>query len=166
MFGASQVTQWSSICLKCRRPVFDPWVEKIPWGRKWQPTQYSCLENPMNRGAWQATVLQSMGSQRVRNNWTTKQHIWWLTVGEISQPLEQMSPTFLAPRTSFREENFSIDQGCRISFGMIQWHYIYCALYFYYYYISFTSDHQAVDTKLGDLCPIGLVDDQKYDRQG
>ena len=26
------------------------------------PLQYSCLENPMDRGAWQATV---MGSQRV-----------------------------------------------------------------------------------------------------
>ena len=26
--------------------------------------QYSCLENPMDRGAWQATV---MGSQRVRH---------------------------------------------------------------------------------------------------
>ena len=21
-----------------RRPRFDPWVGKIPWGRKWQPT--------------------------------------------------------------------------------------------------------------------------------
>ena len=26
-------------------------------------------------------------------------------------------------------------------FGMIQGHYIYCALYFYYYYISPTSYH-------------------------
>ena len=27
-----------SICLQCRRPRFDPWVEKIPWRRRWQPT--------------------------------------------------------------------------------------------------------------------------------
>ena len=27
-----------SICLQCRRPGFDPWVGKIPWRRKWQPT--------------------------------------------------------------------------------------------------------------------------------
>ena len=26
------------ICLQCRRPGFDPWVGKIPWRRKWQPT--------------------------------------------------------------------------------------------------------------------------------
>ena len=29
--------------------------------------QYSCLENSINRGAWQATVL---GSQRVRHYWS------------------------------------------------------------------------------------------------
>ena len=27
-----------SICLQCGRPRFDPWVGKIPWRRKWQPT--------------------------------------------------------------------------------------------------------------------------------
>ena len=26
------------VCLQCRRPEFDPWVRKIPWRRKWQPT--------------------------------------------------------------------------------------------------------------------------------
>ena len=40
---------------------FDPWVVKIPWRRKWQPTEYCCRANPMDRGAWWATVhgLQS-----------------------------------------------------------------------------------------------------------
>ena len=27
-----------NICLQCRRAGFDPWVGKIPWRRKWQPT--------------------------------------------------------------------------------------------------------------------------------
>ena len=27
-----------SICLQCRRSGFNPWVWKIPWRRKWQPT--------------------------------------------------------------------------------------------------------------------------------
>ena len=26
------------ICLQCKRPRFDPWVRKILWRRKWQPT--------------------------------------------------------------------------------------------------------------------------------
>ena len=33
------------------------------------PLQYSCLGNPMDRGAWQATV---MGSQEFRHNLATK----------------------------------------------------------------------------------------------
>ena len=35
------VTWWlrpERICLKCRRQWFDPWLGKIPWRRKWQPT--------------------------------------------------------------------------------------------------------------------------------
>ena len=45
------------ICLQFRRHKicgFDPWVGKIPWRRKWQPLQYSCLKNPMDRGVWWA----------------------------------------------------------------------------------------------------------------
>ena len=30
-----------SICSQCGRPGFDPWVRKIPWRRKWQPTPVS-----------------------------------------------------------------------------------------------------------------------------
>ena len=38
------------------RHKFDPWVGKIPWRREVNPLLYSCLENPMDRGAWRATV--------------------------------------------------------------------------------------------------------------
>ena len=41
---------------QCGRPGFHPWVGKSPWRRKWQPTPVSCLENPKDGGAWQATV--------------------------------------------------------------------------------------------------------------
>ena len=34
----SLVAQMVSFCLQCRRPRFDPWVGKISWRRKWQPT--------------------------------------------------------------------------------------------------------------------------------
>ena len=27
-----------SVCLQGRRPGIDPWVRKVPWRRKWQPT--------------------------------------------------------------------------------------------------------------------------------
>ena len=69
-------------------------------------------------------------------------------MASVESTLEQQSPTFLTPGTSFMEDNFSTDGGGgRVgdALGMIQVHYIYCALYFYYYYISFTSDHQTLD---------------------
>ena len=33
-----------------------PGMVRSPGGGKGNPLQYSCLENPMDRGAWQATV--------------------------------------------------------------------------------------------------------------
>ena len=36
-------------------PVQSP-GRKISWRRKWNPLQHSCLENPLDGGAWSATV--------------------------------------------------------------------------------------------------------------
>ena len=39
------------------RRRFDPWVgEDSPGGGHGNPLQYPCLEDPMDRGAWRATV--------------------------------------------------------------------------------------------------------------
>ena len=50
-------------CRRHKRHGFNLWVRKIPWNKKCQkkkrnvnPLQYSCLENPMDRGDWQATI--------------------------------------------------------------------------------------------------------------
>ena len=40
---------------------------RSPGRRHGNSLQYCCLENPMDKGTWQATV-QSMGSQRVGND--------------------------------------------------------------------------------------------------
>ena len=54
--GASLVAQMVRICLQCRRPGFDPCVGKISGEENGYPLQYSCLENPMDKGVWWATV--------------------------------------------------------------------------------------------------------------
>ena len=36
---------------------------RSPGGRNGNPLQYSCLENPMDRGAWRATVCGVTKSQ-------------------------------------------------------------------------------------------------------
>ena len=55
-------------CRGCKRHGFDPWVQCLgregPLELHSNSLQYSCLENPMDRGAWQATVC------RVAKSWT------------------------------------------------------------------------------------------------
>ena len=43
-------------CRRHKRQRFDPWVRKTPWMRNGKLLQYSCLENSMDGGAWQATA--------------------------------------------------------------------------------------------------------------
>ena len=51
----------SRVCLQCRRPGLVPGPGRSPGGGNGHPPQYSCLENPVERGAW---WLQSVGSQK------------------------------------------------------------------------------------------------------
>ena len=44
------------IHLQSKRSRFDPWMGRSPGERNGKPLQYSCLENSMDRGAWQVTV--------------------------------------------------------------------------------------------------------------
>ena len=39
--GGSSGKEPACQCRRCRRRRFNPWVEKIPWRRKWQPTPVS-----------------------------------------------------------------------------------------------------------------------------
>ena len=43
-------------CRRHKRCNFNAYIGRISWRRKWQPPPIFCLENPMDRGAWQATV--------------------------------------------------------------------------------------------------------------
>ena len=56
----------SAKCSRCKRCKFDPWFERSPGGGHGNPLQFSCLENPVDRGA---SRLRSIGSQRVRHYW-------------------------------------------------------------------------------------------------
>ena len=47
-----------------------PGLGRSPGEENGNPLQYSCLENPMGRGAWYGS-LQSTGLQRVGHNWAT-----------------------------------------------------------------------------------------------
>ena len=61
--GKQLTCQWKRL----KRRGFDPCI-KIPRGAHGNPLQNSCLENPMDRGAWWATV------HGVRDNWRDLAH--------------------------------------------------------------------------------------------
>ena len=63
------------IHLQCRRPGFNPWVRKIPWRRKWQPTPVLLPGKPPRTE--EPGGRQSMGLQRVGHDWATKQLQQW-----------------------------------------------------------------------------------------
>ena len=56
-------------CLQCGRPGFNPWVWKISWRKKWQPTPVFLPENPMDGGAWGATIHGVAKSQTRLSFW-------------------------------------------------------------------------------------------------
>ena len=78
VFWDSQVAQWWRIHLpvqemRCRRPGFDPGLGRSPGGGHGNPLQYSCLKNPMDRGAWRTTVHGVAKSQIRLSNWAHAQ---------------------------------------------------------------------------------------------
>ena len=84
--GASQVAQWETICLQCRRVGFDPLVRKIPWRRKWQPTPVFLLRQSHGQRSL-VGCIQSMGQQRVGYDLATQQQFFGRTDAEAEAPI-------------------------------------------------------------------------------
>ena len=60
--------EYACQCRRFRRLGFDPWVGKVPWRRKSNPLQYSCLENPHGERSLVGY------SPRGRKEWDTTEH--------------------------------------------------------------------------------------------
>ena len=50
-------------CRRQKRPGFNPWVGKIPWGRKWQSIPVFLPGKSLDRGAWRTTVHRFVESR-------------------------------------------------------------------------------------------------------
>ena len=57
---------WERVLLACNAGILgsNPRLGRSPGEGHGNPLQYSCLENPMDRGAWETTVHE------VAKNWT------------------------------------------------------------------------------------------------
>ena len=129
-----------------------PWVEKIRWRRERLPTPVFWP------GEFHELYSQSMGLQRARHNWVTFTFTLSLWFSAIRICIYHFEPSMseeysraTVPQLSgtsklFHGRNFFHGPGMG-GLGKIQAHDMYCALYFYYYYIRSTSDHQALDPR-------------------
>ena len=71
MIGNSLVAQLVKNMPAVQETWINPWIGKIPWGRKWQPLHYSCwkIQRTEEHGR-----LQSMGSQELETTYKRNQH--------------------------------------------------------------------------------------------
>ena len=72
--------QYLTPYLLLRNPLIRSYMDRICWKLECcigegnsNPLQYSCLDNSIDRGAWQA--VQSMGLQRVRHDWVVYKNL-------------------------------------------------------------------------------------------
>ena len=84
--GASQVAQWvnksTSNAGDARDVGLIPRLERLPVEGNGNLFQYSCLKNPMDRGAWQATV------RGVTKSWTLLKQLSMYTHVCMYVPIE------------------------------------------------------------------------------
>ena len=69
-------TNWATrVTLNFKVIASIPWSGRSPRGGHGNPLQYSCLENPMDRGAWWATV-QRAAKSRTQLKWLSTHAVW------------------------------------------------------------------------------------------
>ena len=74
------MAQWYKIHLPTKRHGFDPWVKKIPWRRKWQPTAVFLPGKSHGQRNLEATVHGAAKSWiQLSNSTTTTNTTWYLS---------------------------------------------------------------------------------------
>ena len=74
--GLPWYLRWQRICPQCRKPGVDPWVRKIRWRRKWQPTPVF-LPGKFH-GQRSIVGYSPRGSWRVGHSWATNIYFDWI----------------------------------------------------------------------------------------
>ena len=130
----------------------------------WDVEQGSPLKAPLLH-LWSITVCNSVSVciRCIRCNSMYLAWMFWEGLSEIAYQAYRrfisqqpgVAPVMTAVPKAFRHQGLVLwkimfpqtGEWGRDGLGMIQEHYTYCVLYFYYHYISSTSDHQTLDPR-------------------
>ena len=78
--GGTVLKESACQCRSLKRFGFDPWIGKILWRRKWQPTPVSLSGESHGQGVLQATVHRVAQSwARLKRLGTHRHHQLWIT---------------------------------------------------------------------------------------
>ena len=98
---------------QCRRYEMQVRALEIPWRRAGNLLHYSCLENPMDRGAWQATVHGVAKSQTQLKR--LSMHAYVCIFGLTAQHMGSSSLTKEQTHAPFTGSSESSPLGCQVS---------------------------------------------------
>ena len=80
-----------------------PGLGRSPGGRNGNPLQYSCLKNPIDRGAWQATVHGVTESWTQLSDWAT-QYTDYCATNSSARSLKHRASLETDPATDHKDE--------------------------------------------------------------
>ena len=93
--GGTSDKELTCQCRRRKKSRFDPWLGRFPGKGNGNPLQYSCLRNPMDTGAWWATV------HRVTKSWTQLKWLSTYSVVYSSHFLAWVQPLLVNPSVGF-----------------------------------------------------------------
>ena len=103
--------------------VLIPGLGRFPGEGNGNPLHYSCLGNPMDRGAW--CRLLSMGLQRVRHDWATSLHFiiiyHYYFFSRSLNPLRCYSANFFSQRRAFKGYEVTPNIHPQPNFALFSW---------------------------------------------
>ena len=84
-------------CRRCKRLGFNPWVRKIPWRRKWQPTPVFLPGE--SHGQRSPVGYSARGCKKIRHDWsnlTTHSILWRASLRSLEKGRSYYLPSCLA----------------------------------------------------------------------
>ena len=81
---------------QCRRCGFDPWVGKIPWRRKWQPTPVFLPGKSLGQRSLRGYSQGVEKSQKCKG--VQRSQTWQTAIETYIRTVSNLSPSFLARR--------------------------------------------------------------------